>query len=98
MVTAILENSWGEEIDRVNCQRLASALLDLPSHRFRLLGQLDSYSYDVFSRSDMVQLRDELTQLKSICGTEEEIAALVSLATRCEEIPEATLTFTPFGP
>lgn len=98
MITIILEY-LDLEIDRYKFKNGDKILITDDTLRFPLLSELSLYSYDVFSSHRMEQLVLELIELRDDMvdnSIKKEIEAIISLAKKCSENKNSTLTFTPF--
>ena len=100
MITVILEDHDGNELQRVACAGNEVVLFQQNPERFPLLSELDSCSYGCFSCDQMPDLLRELERAeKHLAAPElsEHIRQIREMAEKCKFSLGATLSFTPFG-
>ena len=97
MITAILETKDGEIIGRSGRPGNEQFLIRHESD-FSKLSLLSDIDYDVFAKSDMVELIGELMALQKTVGQQDQlhIDEIIKMAVRCRDEEGLTLTFTPF--
>ena len=99
MITIILEDQADTILARTSQAGNDSYLSwDRDDPKFKLLSQIDNYSYTCFAHNEMPELIHELKQLQSTLSSKasEHISEIISLANRCLTERNTTLTFTPF--
>lgn len=99
MITIILENREGMVFHSVSFPGNEQYLIrDEEETKFPLLSELDEFSYDVFSSTDMVELITELRQVRETVAEADQthIDEIIAMAFRCRDDKTLVLSFTPF--
>ena len=94
-ITVILEH--GSEIARIASHEYPRLLFTDDTSLVHL-SALDDCSYDIFASSDMPDLIQELSKVRSGLSANDlpHIDQIIALCERCSGIPGSTLAFTPF--
>lgn len=98
MFKIILESVEGKRLGQVSEENNAE-YLQQDENEFKLLGDLSTCSYDVFSAKDMDCLIIELMNLQKIRLDSKEIKHLediINLARECKKTEGSRMIFTPF--
>jgi hypothetical protein len=98
MITIILEDGEGMELNRISYAGNDRFLIRKDVDKYDVIHALNEYDYDVFSADDMNGLIGDLLKIRNKVGLTEigHIDEVLALAEKCKANPRSTLTFTPF--
>jgi hypothetical protein len=99
MITVILEESAGRELDRAALPKITAEIVTASSRYELLSSAVSDLDYEVYAQSDMPAIVGELERLRASVDRKEDRATvdrIIDLAKRCQRTAGATLTFTPF--